>query len=73
MSNDHPSDILRRFVRFVESQLASEAPTVKDLLVTVRNERLSEYSSWPFHDLDKVQEELARYRNDTVLANLVSY
>jgi hypothetical protein len=74
MTNGRSSDILTRFVEHVLQHAAQKGsqPTVADLPVAVRAERLTEYSDWSYHDLDLIEQEGALHSHDTPLAALVS-
>jgi hypothetical protein len=74
MSTGKPSHLL---IRFVENILHSSAdkerqPTVRDLPVEIRAERLTEFSNWSCRDLDLIEQECTLHGHDTPLAVLVS-
>ena len=73
MTNGKPSDILARFVEHVLQDSAQQGrqPTVADLPVAVRAERLTEYSNWSYRDLDLIEQESALHNHDTPLAALL--
>jgi hypothetical protein len=74
MTNGKPSDILVGFVEHVlqSSGQQQRQPKVADLPVAIRAERLTEYSSWTYRDLDLIEQEGALHSKDTPLAALVS-
>jgi hypothetical protein len=67
-----PSELFTRFIRFVQDQHFSEngTTTVEDLRVATRLDRLTEYSTWTFDQLDEIEAECSLYRRDTALADL---
>ena len=74
MSDRKPSDTLVGFVEHVLQNSADRErePKVADLPVAIRAERLTEYSSWTYRDLDLIEQEGALHSKDMPLAALVS-
>ncbi|QDV45883.1 hypothetical protein Enr13x_57860 [Stieleria neptunia] len=66
-----------RFVEFVEHVQATYAAggrmlQVLDLRLACRAQRLTEYPDWSTSDLELIEREAARYRNETELSQVLS-
>ena len=67
----------QRFVEFVEHVQATHEPRgrelqILDLRLECRAQRLTEYADWPMTELELIEQEAARYRNETELSQLLA-
>jgi hypothetical protein len=74
MTNGKASATLVEFVEHVLRNSGDQGrpPKIADLPIAIRAERLTEYSSWTYRDLDLIEQEGALHSKDTPLAALVS-
>ena len=74
MSTRTLSNHFVEFVYLVEKTQATNgrAMSVIDLRLECRTQRLTEYADWQMTDLEQIEQEAARYGNETPLSQILS-
>ena len=67
----------KRLIRFIDHVIdtygvAGHQPSILDLRVECRRQRMTEFSDWPSAELNLIEHEAVRYGDQTILTRVLS-